>query len=67
MPVRVIVDNKPIRSREDAQYFIDKLDQVLEQALETGPWNTEAEKDDIKRLYGEARAKLVERQNDATR
>ena len=65
MPVRVIVDNKPIRSHEDAQYFIDRLDQVLQQAMETGPWNTEAEKEDIKRQYGEARAKLVARQREA--
>ena len=65
MPVRVIVDDKPIRSHEDAQYFIDRLDQVLQQAMETGPWNTEAEKEDIKRQYGEARAKLVARQREA--
>jgi len=65
MPVRVIVDNKPIRSAEDAQYFIDRLDSTLERALKTGPWNTEAEKEDIKRLYGEARTKLVERQKEA--
>jgi hypothetical protein len=66
MPVRVIVDNKPIRSSEDAQYFIGRLDNTLKRALETGPWNNEAEKEDIKRQYGEARAKLVARQNEAT-
>ena len=65
MPVRVIVDDKPIRSHEDAQYFIDRLDQVLQQAMETGPWNTEAEKEDIKRQYGQARANLVARQREA--
>ena len=65
MPVRVVVDDKPIRSHEDAQYFIDRLDQVLQQAMETGPWNTEAEKEDIKRQYGEARANLVARQREA--
>ena len=66
MPVRVIVGGKPIRSREDVQYFIDRLDQVLEEALKTGSWNTEAEKEAIKQLYGEARAKLVARQKEAT-
>ncbi len=65
MPVRVIVDNKPIRSSEDAQYFIGRLDNTLKRALEIGPWNTEAEKEDIKRQYGEARAKLVARQKEA--
>jgi hypothetical protein len=65
MPVRVIVDQKPIRSHEDAQFFIDRLDGVLKQAIETGPWNTEAEKEDIKRQYAEARAKLVQRQQEA--
>ena len=65
MPVRVYVGNQPIRSREDTQYLIDRLDKTLKQALEVGPWNTEAEKEDIKKLYAGARAKLVQRQGEA--
>ena len=65
MPVRVIVDRKPIRSKEGAQYLIDRLDKVLDQAMTTGPWNTEAEKQDIQRLYSEARGKLVARRDEA--
>ena len=34
--------------------------------MTTGPWNTEAEKQDIQRLYAEARAKLVIRRDEAT-
>ena len=65
MPVWVSVGGQPVRSAEDAQYFIDRLDKVLDQAMTTGPWNTEAEKQDIQRLYGEAREKLVARRDEA--
>ncbi len=61
MPVWVTVDGKPVRSRQDAEYFVGWLDQTLERALAQGPWNNEEEKAGVRKLYGEARARLLAR------
>jgi hypothetical protein len=65
MPVWVSVGDQPVRSREDAEYFIDRIDQTLRQALESGPWNNDWEKQQIEKLYSEARAKMVQRRDEA--
>jgi TolB protein len=64
MPVWVTVGGQPVRSREDAQYFVAWIDRVLKEALAAGPWNNEWEKDEIRTLYQEARARLQRRSEE---
>ena len=67
-PIRVFVDNRPIRSRADAEHFIAWMDRTLELALQMeGAWNNEQEKADIRRLYAEARARMAARGDQAAR
>jgi TolB protein len=61
MPVWVIVDGRPIRSKKDADYFVSWIDRTLERALRTGPWNNDQEQEAVKSLYAEARAKMLAR------
>jgi len=61
MPVWVTVDAKPVRSQRDAEYFAAWLDKTLERALALGPWNNEEEKAEVRKLYAEARARLLAR------
>ena len=44
MPVWVTVDGRPVRSREDAEYFMAWIDKTLQQALALPAWNNESEK-----------------------
>lgn len=88
MPVWVMSGKVPIRSRGDAQFFIDWLDRTLEQAMgveasdedrakraaaekmlgvppaAAAAWNNDWEKEQVKKLYSEARAKLVQRRDE---
>jgi hypothetical protein len=67
MPVWVTVGGKPVRSKKDADYFIAWMDRTLQAALAVGPWNNEQEKDELRKMYAEARAKMVERGAEAER
>lgn len=65
-PIRVFVDNEPIRSRADAEHFIEWMDRTLERAMAMDDaWNNEEEKASIRALYAEARAKMVARRDEA--
>lgn len=67
-PLRVLVDGKPIRSRADAEHFIEWMDRTLERALAMeDAWNNEQEKAEIRELYAEARARMVARRDEAER
>jgi Tol biopolymer transport system component len=61
MPVWVTVDGRPVRSKKDAEYFAAWMDRTLERALAQQAWNNEQERADVRRLYAEARAKILER------
>jgi hypothetical protein len=61
MPVWVIVGGKPVRSPEDAAFFTDWMDKSLARAMEQAAWNNEQEREDTRRLYAEARARMQER------
>ncbi len=61
MPVWVAVDGKPPRSRADAEYFAAWMDRTLERAMAQGAWNNEEEKAEVRRLYAEARKRMLER------
>lgn len=89
MPVWVMSGAQPIRSRADAQFFIDWLDNTLSQALgvrmsdedrakqaaaqktlgappvSAVAWNNDSEKEQVRKLYGEARAILAQRRDEA--
>jgi len=58
MPVWLIVDGRPPRSREDARYFIRWMDATLEKALALRAWNNESEREQTRKLYAEARARM---------
>jgi hypothetical protein len=61
MPVWVIVNDQPVRSKKSAEYFIERLDYALKQAFVVGKWNNEQEKDEVRKMYAEARARLAAR------
>lgn len=65
MPVWVTVDNKPVRSRRDAEYFLAWMDKSLASAMEQPAWNNEQEKEATRKLYTQARALLERRRNEA--
>ncbi len=65
MPVWVTVDNRPVRSKKDAEYFLAWIDRTLERALQVGPWNNEQEKEEVRKLYAEARARMMARAAEA--
>jgi TolB protein len=65
MPVWVTVDNKPVRSRADAQHFVDWMDRTLERAMATGSFNNSQEREDTRTLYQEARTRMMQRAAEA--
>ena len=65
-PIRVYVDSKPIRSRADAEHFIEWMDRTLERAMAMeDAWNNEEEKADIRALYAEAKSRMIARRDEA--
>ncbi len=65
MPIWVTIGGQPVRSREDADYFIKWIDKTLEDALALPAWNNELEKSKTRELYTEARAAMVKRREEA--
>jgi hypothetical protein len=66
MPVWISVGGKPVRSKADAQYFVDWIDRTLERAMRLS-FNNETERRETRRLYEEARTKMVLRAEEAER
>ncbi|MBL8290975.1 MAG: CehA/McbA family metallohydrolase [Bryobacterales bacterium] len=64
MPVWITVDDKPVRSRKDAQHFIDWMDRTLARAFQQDAWNNEAEKQQTRELYKQAREKMQARADE---
>jgi hypothetical protein len=54
-PVYVTVANEPVRSLEDAEFFMRWIDRLDEAAQAHGEWNTAAEREHVLRLLAEAR------------
>jgi hypothetical protein len=65
MPVWVSVAGERLRSRKDAQYFVDLIDNTLERALALPSWNNEGERNATRKLYAEARARMIQRRDEA--
>ena len=61
MPVWTIVDGKAVRSRADAEHFIQWMDRTLERAMASGSFNNDAERAETRKLYGEARSRMAQR------
>ncbi len=60
-PVYVTVGDAPVRSPEDAAYFIAWIDRLVHAARVHPGYNTAAEREEILRLLTDARAVYVER------
>lgn len=65
MPVWVTVDGRPVRSRQDAGYFVEWIDNTLSKALALSAWNNEAERQETRKLYAEARARMTAKGDEA--
>jgi len=61
MPVWVTVGGQPVRSRKDAEYFAAWMDKTLERALAQQAWNNEEERAAVRKLYADARARMMAR------
>ena len=55
-PFWVTVDGKPVRSTEDAEYFIAWIDRVREDVEQHEGWNTPAERASVLEVIARARA-----------
>jgi hypothetical protein len=54
-PVYVTVDKQPVRSTEDAKYFLKWIDRIEEDAKKHDGWNTEPEKQGVLNRIAQAR------------
>ncbi len=64
-PVYVLCGSQPIRSREDAEYFIRWIDQITQMAAQHAGWRSEKEKKHVLGQFGEAREIFVQRAREA--
>jgi hypothetical protein len=64
MPVWVTVGGRPVRSREDAEYFVQWIDKSLARAMQQEAWNNEQEREETRRLYEEARSRMAARRDE---
>ena len=64
-PVYVYVGDKPIRSKEDAEYFIEWIDNITKLWDENPHWRSAAEKKHVLDQFAEARAIYVRRAQEA--
>lgn len=65
MPIWVLIANQPVRSRDDAEFFVKWIDKTLSDALAQKAWNNDLEKTKTRELYGEARAAMIKRRDEA--
>jgi hypothetical protein len=64
MPVWISVGGKRLRSRQDAEYFVGWIDKTLARALALPSWNNEKEREETRKLYAEARARMIQRRDE---
>jgi TolB protein len=62
-PIYVQVGDAPIRSREDAEYFLTWLDRLEAGIRAHTGWNTPAERDESLNTLAAARAEFVRRRS----
>jgi hypothetical protein len=64
-PIYVYCGDKPIRSQEDAEYFIRWIDDITEQAREHPGWRSERERRHVLGQFAEARKVFEQRARSA--
>jgi hypothetical protein len=64
-PVYVYCGDQPIRSREDAEYFVHWIDDITHQAEANTSWRSETERKHVLSQFAEARRILVQRAEEA--
>lgn len=64
-PVYVYCGDQPIRSREDAEYFMLWIDDITQQALRHPGWRSEREREHVLAQFREARAVFEQRAREA--
>ncbi len=64
-PVYVYCGDQPIRSREDADYFIRWIDDITDQANRHAGWRSEREREHVLTQFREARTKFQQRSREA--
>jgi TolB protein len=64
-PVYVYVGERPIRSKEDSEYFIARIDGVIEELKASSQWRSEEERRHVLDQYAEARRIYHERALDS--
>lgn len=60
-PIYVTVDKQPVRSAEDAKYFLKWIDRIEDDAKKHEGWNTEAEKQGVLNRIAQARREFQSR------
>ncbi len=63
-PIYILLGNRPIRSRRDAEFFIAWIDRLEEAARAHAGWNTEAEKAVVLHHIDQARREFVRRREE---
>ncbi len=63
--VFVYCGDQPIRSREDAEYFIRWIDDITQQAIRHPGWRSEREREHVLAQFREARAVFEQRAEEA--
>ena len=63
--IYVHVGEQPIRSKEDAEYFVRWIDEITRQAREDRFWRSERAKEHVLAQFAEARAIYVQRAAEA--
>ena len=64
-PIYVYVGDEPIRSKEDAEYFIQWIDDLITLWDGYEYWRSDREKNHVLGQFREARAVFVERRDEA--
>ena len=64
-PVFVYCGEQPIRSRQDAEYFIRWIDDITRQAREHPGWRSDKEREHVLGQFEEARAVFEQRAREA--
>jgi hypothetical protein len=64
-PIYVYCGEKPIRSKQDADYFIRWIDDITQQAREHPGWRSERERSHVLGQFAEARQVFEQRAREA--
>ncbi len=65
-PIYVYKGEEPIRSKQDAEYFVQWIDDISRQAREHPGWRSDREREHVLGQFGEARAVFVQRAREAS-